>query len=66
MTRAETERELNSGKNPKEIEASKIFGELPQGVEIPSTENLAEELEAARKRVGVGRQSAQQDLSTAA
>ena len=48
MTRAEAERELSSGKTPKEIE---LFAESVFGVEIPSTENLAEELEAARKRV---------------
>ena len=51
MTRAEAERELNSGKNPKEIEASKIFGELPHGGGVPVTENLLEKIEAARKRL---------------
>lgn len=51
MKRTEAERELNSGKNPKEIEASKIFGELPQGGGVPVTENLSEKIEAARKRV---------------
>ena len=50
MTRAEAERGLSSGKNPKEIEASKIFGELPQGGGVPVTETLAEQMEAARKR----------------
>ena len=57
MTTAEAERELSS----QEKLARTILG-----LEIPtSTENLAEELEAARKRVGLGHQSAQVDLPTA-
>ncbi len=67
MTTAEAERELSSDKNPKEIEmfADSVFGELPRGVEIPGTENLAEKIEAARKRVSQEHQSAQEDLPTA-
>ena len=67
MTRTEAERELSSGMTPKEIEAfaDSVFGELPQGVEIPGTEDLAEKLEAARKRVGQGRRSAQRGLPPA-
>ena len=64
MKQTEAERELSSGKNPKEIEASKVFGELPQGVEIPGTAKLSEKIEAARKRVGRGHQSAQEELPT--
>lgn len=65
MKRADAERELGSGKNSKEIEASKIFGELPHGGGVPVTENLSEKIAAARKRVGLGRQSAQEDLPIA-
>ncbi len=58
MKQTDAEREPSSGKNPKEIErfVDSVFGELPQGVEIPGTENLAKQIAAARKRVG--RQSA--------
>ncbi len=48
MTRAEAEREPSSGKTPEEIEK---FLEAVFGAEIPSTESLAEEMEAARKRL---------------
>ncbi len=57
MKQTDAERELDSQ------EAEKLARTI-LGLEIPpSTENLAEKIEAARKRVG--RQSAQQVLPTA-
>ena len=46
---ANTEQKLSS----QEVErfARSVFGEFPYKGQIPGTENLAEELEAARKRV---------------
>jgi len=49
MKQTEAERELSS----QEVErfARSVFGEFPQEGEIPGTENLAEKMEAGRKRV---------------